>query len=252
MKEYGMEIRSETRVADLATQHPGTIRVFQRYGIDFCGGGKRPLQKACADLKVDLAEVRRDLETAMAGPVDREPPWRKGSLQEQIEGIIDRYHRPMEEELPRLDRMMRKVLRAHGKRHPGLASVTNAFASLREELEIHMLKEEHVLFPYLVRLQAVAASGNSLVASPFGSIDNPIRALEAEHKELGRALAELRECTADYRPPEGACNLFRGLFHGLSELERDLYEQIHVENTMLFPEASRMEAKLLNWARAHA
>jgi regulator of cell morphogenesis and NO signaling len=252
MKEHRMKIGSETRVADLATHHPGTIRVFQRYGIDFCCGGKTLLQKACEDLSVSLAEVRRDLETAMAGPVESEPPWRKGSLQEQIDGIIHRYHRPMEEELARLDRMMQKVLLVHGRRHPGLASVAKAFASLREELQIHMLKEEHVLFPYFARLQAMAASGSSLVASPFGSIDSPIAALEGEHEEVGRALTELRKRTADYKPPDDGCNTFRGLFQGLSELERDLHEHIHIENNILFPEAARLEARLLNGVRAHA
>jgi len=252
VKEQGMEIRSESRVGDLATQHPAAIRVFQRYGIDFCCGGKRPLKTACDDLGVDLADVTRDLHSAMAEPVEREPEWRNGSLQERIEGIVDRYHRPMVEELLRLDRMMRRVLRVHGRRRPDLASVAEAFARLREELLVHMLKEEHVLFPYLTRLQALATSGDSLVASPFGSIANPLSALEGEHEEVGRAVAELRKRTADYRPPEDACNTFRGLFLGLAELERDLHEHIHIENNILFPEAARMEAELLDRARPHA
>jgi regulator of cell morphogenesis and NO signaling len=252
VKEQAMEIRAETRVGDLATQYPATIRVFQRYRIDFCCGGKKPLMTACDELGVALADVARDLQTAMAGPAESEPAWRNGSLQERIAGIIDRYHRPMEEELLRLDRMMSRVLRVHGRRRPGLASVAEAFASLREEVQIHMLKEENVLFPYLTRLEAVAASGRPLVASPFGSIGNPIAALEEEHEKVGRAVAELRKRTTDYRPPEDACNTFRGLFQGLSELERDLHEHIHIENNVLFPEAARLEATLLNGARAHA
>jgi len=247
-----MEIRSETRVGDLAARHPATMRVFQRYGIDFCCGGKRPLATACEDLGVALADVTRDLQNAMAGPVESEPAWHNGSLQERIEGIIDRYHRPLEEELLRLDRMMRRVLRVHGRRRPALASVAEVFARLREEIQIHMLKEEHVLFPYVTRLQAVATSGDSLVASPFGSVGNPIAALEEEHEKVGRAVADLRKLTADYTPPEDACNTFRGLFLGLAELERDLHDHIHIENNILFPEAARMEAELLNCARPHA
>jgi regulator of cell morphogenesis and NO signaling len=252
VKEQDMEIRPERRIGDLAAHHPATIRVFQRHGIDFCCGGKRPLKTACDDLGLDLADVTRELHTAIAGPVESEPAWHSGSLQERIDAIVDRYHRPMEEELLRLERMMTRVLRVHGKRRPGLASVAMAFAHLREELKIHMFKEEHVLFPYLKRLQAVAASGGSLVASPFGSIANPIAALEGEHEEVGRAVAELRTRTGDYRPPDDACNTFRGLFLGLAELERDLQEHIHIENNILFPEAARMEAELLDCARPHA
>jgi regulator of cell morphogenesis and NO signaling len=113
-----MEIRPETRVADLATQYPATIRVFQRHGIDFCCGGKRPLREVCDDLGVDLDDLTRDLEAAVAGPGEPRPAWPGGSVEQLIQGIVDGYHRPMDEELPRLDRMMSKVLLAHAERHP--------------------------------------------------------------------------------------------------------------------------------------
>ena len=44
-----MEITPATLVADLAAAHPGTLRVFQSHGIDFCCGGKRPLGEVCGD-----------------------------------------------------------------------------------------------------------------------------------------------------------------------------------------------------------
>ena len=39
-------------------------------------------------------------------------------------------------------------------------------------------------------------------------------------------------------------NTFRGLYHGLAELERALHEHIHLENNVLFPGAARLEEKL--------
>ncbi len=65
-----MDISSETRVADVATEYPGTIRVFQRYGIDFCCGGKRALSEVCDELKVELGQLKQDLDLAVAGPGD--------------------------------------------------------------------------------------------------------------------------------------------------------------------------------------
>ena len=44
-----MNITPETRIADIASQNPSTIRVFQRFGIDFCCGGKRPVAEACSE-----------------------------------------------------------------------------------------------------------------------------------------------------------------------------------------------------------
>jgi regulator of cell morphogenesis and NO signaling len=66
----------------------------------------------------------------------------------------------------------------------------------------------------------------------------------AEHEHVGNDLERLRRLTADYQAPDGACNTFRGLFHGLAELERELHEHIHVENNVLFPRALALEAVL--------
>jgi regulator of cell morphogenesis and NO signaling len=124
---------------------------------------------------------------------------------------------------------------------PALAAV---FRGLREELESHMLKEERVLFPYVERLEALAADGQQLPASPFGSIQAPIGMMEHEHETAAQALRRLRELTAGYAPPADACNTFRGLYHGLAELEKALHEHIHLENNVVFPRAARLEEEL--------
>jgi regulator of cell morphogenesis and NO signaling len=243
-----MDIGSQTHVADLATQYPATIRVFQRHGIDFCCGGKRPLGEVCAEKKLSFADLKDDLESALsAAPV---PVRRETSLEGLVGHIVERYHRPLDEELPRLDQMMQKVLRVHGERHPELAQVAVAFGEIRDDLGPHMMKEERVLFPYIVRLEAVAASGEALQGSPFGSVQNPIGAMEAEHEAVGGALATLRKLTAGFEAPADACNTFRGLYHGLADLERELHEHIHIENNILFPGALRLEEGLLETTRA--
>ena len=42
-----MEINGESRVGEIATEHPLTARVFGRHGIDYCCGGQVPLHEAC-------------------------------------------------------------------------------------------------------------------------------------------------------------------------------------------------------------
>jgi regulator of cell morphogenesis and NO signaling len=106
------------------------------------------------------------------------------------------------------------------------------------------MKEERVLFPYIERLELLAAGGGSLPASPFGSIQAPIGMMEHEHDDAARALARLRELTNAYTPPADACNTFRGLYHGLAELEKALHEHIHLENNVLFPLGTKLEEEL--------
>lgn len=243
-----MELEPGTRVADVATEHPETIRVFQKYGIDFCCGGKRPLDEVCREAKLDLARLEEDLVQAMSGPRPDSPPWNEWPLGRVVEGIVHRYHRPLDEELTRLLPMMQKVLAVHGDRHPELAEVSATFGAVRNELRPHMRQEEEMLFPYLAQLESAALGGEP----PAGSLAGPLAALEHDHESVGRGLAALRARTNGYRAPTDACNTFRGLYHGFEELERSVHEHVHVENNILFPRAVRLEAEVTERARARA
>ena len=239
-----MNITPDTRVADLAAENPATLRVFERFGIDFCCGGKRPLAQVCAEKQVTFGELRTALEAA-GEPAGTEMPKADAELTEIIRFVVVKYHADLRSELPRLSAMVAKVLAAHGTRFPEvLPELAEVFQGLREELELHMAKEERVLFPYVERLEDVSRAGRTAPAPPFGSIAAPISMMEHEHESAGRALARLRELTAGYTLPEGACNTFRGLYHGLAELEKALHEHIHLENNVLFPRAARLEQEL--------
>jgi regulator of cell morphogenesis and NO signaling len=239
-----MNVTPETRIADIAAQNPATIRIFQRFGIDFCCGGKRPVGEVCAEKQMTFGELRSELESAGA-PGTAEIPGPDTTLTDLIRFIVDQYHAELREELPRLSQMAAKVLDAHGAKHPDvLPALVSTLRALREELEMHMMKEERVLFPYVELLELRSSSGGALPSSPFGSIQAPIGMMEHEHEDAAQALARLRQLTGGYNPPADACNTFRGLYHGLGELEKALHEHIHLENNVLFPRATSLEEKL--------
>jgi iron-sulfur cluster repair protein YtfE (RIC family) len=101
-------------------------------------------------------------------------------------------------------------VQGHGARLPEtLLPLKATFERLKAEMLQHMLKEESVLFPALVALEASAPAEGS--ADAWVWIDQPIQVMETEHEEAGAALARLREITRGYAPPEDACPTFRGL-----------------------------------------
>jgi regulator of cell morphogenesis and NO signaling len=238
-----MNITPDTPVARIASQSPATIRIFQRFGIDFCCGGKRPLSEVCTEKQMTFEELRSALESVEASPATL--PSADAPLAELIRFVLEKYHASLREELPRLGEMSAKVLRVHGDKHPDLLPALDAtFRGLRGEIEDHMPKEELVLFPYIERLEATAGESASLPSPSFGTIQTPIGVMEHEHETVAQALARLRELTSGYMPPQGACNTFRGLYAGLAELERELKEHIHLENNVIFPRAVELERKL--------
>jgi regulator of cell morphogenesis and NO signaling len=65
------------------------------------------------------------------------------------------------------------------------------------ELHNHMMKEERVLFPYIGSLVAASSGTESVQRPSFGSAQNPIRMMEAEHQAAGDALYEIRKLSSN-------------------------------------------------------
>ena len=235
-----MTITTSTLVADIATASPATIKVFQRHRIDFCCGGKIPLGEVCEAHQIAAPTLIGELETALSS-TQTDVDWSTRSLTSLVSHIQARFHRPLEEEIPRLRAMVDKVVSRHGARLPHLAQLQATFAALQAELLEHMKKEDAVLFPAIVALESGAASGRS---AGWTWIDQPIVVMEAEHASAGAALARIAELTDGYTPPADACPTFRGLYYGLSELERDMHVHVHLENHILFPRAAALARSL--------
>jgi len=239
-----LSLEPQTRVADLAAGHPATIRVFQRHGIDFCCGGKRPLEQAAREKGLDWNALAEELETAAAGPVEDERSWAEAPLAELVDHIVDHYHGKLQQELPRLGEMAERVMTVHGQKHPELAELLITFRRLKAELEMHTAKEEQVLFPIIQRLEEMQGKGGFPDELQGATIAMPIMVMENEHEDAAGALSSLRTLTRDFTPPEDACNTFRGLYHGLAELESDTHRHIHLENNVLFPRAAELEKRM--------
>ncbi|MCU0781588.1 MAG: hemerythrin domain-containing protein, partial [Akkermansiaceae bacterium] len=125
--------------------------------------------------------------------------------------------------------MAERVARVHGGHTPSLVELFEVFHAMGQELTGHMMKEEHILFPAIGALCA----GNGAVMP----LDGPVACMLREHDDAGAALARMRELTHGFTPPPDACNTYRALFAALAELEEDLHRHIHLENSVIFPQA---------------
>lgn len=234
-----MQITADSHVADLATMFPGTIRVFQHYGLDFCCGGKRPLGDVCREYGLDLAALTQALTDSLAEECE-DVDWSTRPLPELTAHIVERFHDPLRAELPRLRAMLDKVISRHGDSFGAvLDPLSRTFDDFHADLLSHMQKEEIVLFPAIDALSGAAAG-----REPFhcGTIAAPVSVMEMEHEHAGEALATMRRLTSDFTPPEWACPTFRGLYHGLAQLEGDMHLHVHLENNVLFPRALAAQA----------
>lgn len=235
-----MTLTSDLTVAEIATTSPATIPVFQHHQIDFCCGGKVPLASVCQARGLDVDSVLAELQAAVA-PAPDQTNWSDATLASIVAHIQARYHEPLRAELPRLAAMLSKVVSRHGSHLPEtLLPLQQTFAALQVELLAHMVKEDRMLFPVIVALE----NGDPLPAGNVAAwIAQPIDVMEAEHESAGAALARIRDLTHGFAPPEWACPTFRGLYHGLAQLETDMHLHVFLENHVLFPRAAKLAAQ---------
>ena len=223
-----MIINEHTSIGSIAAEVPSSVRVFQRHGIDFCCGGKRTLGAVCGDRHLSFPAIVADIEASARTEIaDRD--WSTDPLGTLIDHIVTAYHRPLREELPRLEAMAAKVAAVHGSKAAYLIEVNEVIKALSADLMAHMHKEEFVLFP-AIRAIENGDDDRSWIAAP-------IDVMEQEHDRAGALLEALRRLTNGYDTPEWGCATVRALYQGLEELEGQMHVHVHLENNVLFPRA---------------
>lgn len=231
----------QTTVREIALEQPASIRVFERFGIDYCCGGRKPLAQACEERSIEAEAVLAAIEEATGGGAAAARDWTQASLESICSHIVGTHHAYIRAELPRLEMLAQKVVSRHGETRPELVKIQELIGSLGEDLLQHLGKEEMVLFPYVIKLERNLVDCGPRPLGCFGAVRNPIRVMFAEHDAAGGAMARMRMLSNEFAPPEGACPTYRGFYQALEEFEKDLHQHVHLENNILFPRAIELD-----------
>ena len=147
-----------TSVGNIVAEDFAAAKVFKKYGIDFCCHGETTLDKACTDLGLSAEEVIQALERQEADGGGR-IPFASWPLDLLMDYILKIHHRGIRARGPELLSLLEKVERVHGEAHPELHELKALVTESLQDLEMHLQKEENVLFPYLYDLYAALVFG---------------------------------------------------------------------------------------------
>lgn len=238
-----MTVNAASTVRELALEIPEATSIFEKAGIDYCCGGNRSLKEACAAANLSMDEVLDSLELAeqQARTKRKDRNWQTELLADLIDHINSTHHKYTREEIARLRPLLDRVISVHGARHPELLRIRIVFNGLAQELTTHMMKEEQVLFPYIVRMEESVIQKEPLLPARFGTVQNPVTMMVHDHDSVGDSLRAMRQFSLEYAPPADACASYQTLYKALLEFEKDLHQHIHLENNVLFPRAIEME-----------
>jgi len=220
--------------------------VFETYGLDFCCGGKKTIGDACSANGLDSDELISELAGVTENGNHADKSFYNWEADFLADYIINTHHTYVIRALPNIYTHAIKVAQEHGENHPETIRISQVFSDIKEELEVHMQKEEKMLFPHIKLMSRANRDGNQMHYPPFGTVGNPIKVMEIEHENAGRLMSEINELTGNYSPPADACTTYRVLYEELREFENDLHIHIHLENNILFPKAIGIEKKLTN------
>ncbi|HID7632214.1 TPA: iron-sulfur cluster repair protein DnrN [Neisseria meningitidis] len=145
--------------------------------------------------------------------------WETAPFGATVDYILQRYHNVHRAQFEELVPLAQKVVQVHADTFP--AEIARLLADMQNELLMHMMKEERMLFPMINQGIGRGAA-------------MPISVMMHEHEEHDRAIARLKELTDDFQVPEGACGSWTRLYALAKEMVEDLNDHIHLENDILF------------------
>lgn len=223
-----MTIDPATSLAELVRERPARARVLERLGLDYCCGGRRSLDDACAERGLDAATVAVFLATDTEPVGGESVDWAEAPLAELCVHLVSVHHERLRWELPRLSELAARAVEAHASERPELFELSDVLGALRRELEEHIADEERDLFPRIVQ----------------GDVPGheELDRLEREHDGAGAALHRLRTLTHGYDTGAALCNTHRALIEGLHGLELEVHQHVHEENNILFVRARALSS----------
>jgi regulator of cell morphogenesis and NO signaling len=213
-------------VGEIAATVPGATTIFRKFNVDFCCHGNVALAEAARQRGLNVADLEEALRSLDASDT---PAVFSLGTNELIDHILTHYHEPQRRALTELVELAKKVEAVHAK-HPDVPrNLADLLHQMRGELEVHMKKEELILFPVMRR-------------GPDVRVDGPITQMRHEHDDHGEHLRRLETLTNGFHPPADACPSWRALYTGAAKLADDLKEHIHTENNILFPRFQEAQA----------
>jgi regulator of cell morphogenesis and NO signaling len=145
-------------------------------------------------------------------------PQETGAL---IDHILTRYHETHRRELPELVQLARRVEAVHADHAAVPRGLSDLLHQILGEIEVHMKKEELILFP------AMRRGVNGLAV--------PITQMRHDHDDQDAQLHAAEQLTDGFRPPQDACGSWRALYERTAKFADDFAAHLHLENDVLFP-----------------
>lgn len=248
MLEGIKRIEASACVSDIVKNDYRTAGVFRKYDIDFCCGGKFPLEIVCANKGLDIKGVMQELEatthTTPSYTLHEYHTWKPDFLADYI---IHVHHRYLEKAIAEATGYLEHLSKKHAAKYPYLQELQRLFETFSGIMKPRQHQEEEIIFPYIRQLTRAYLNKESYAALLVRTFRKPVeQVMLQEQKQVEDLIRQMRELTRNYTPPENACVTHTVALLKLQELDNDIVQHMHLENDILYPRVLTMETELMS------
>lgn len=246
MELVGQDIKAGDNVSDIVKLDYRAADVFRKYGIDYCCGGKWPLEVICESRALDAGSIIEALRLAQYemhfSHLINYEDWSVDFLIDFIEHV---HHPYFVVALPDITALTEGFLSKHVSKYPGLADLSQNLADLSGAILHGIHRKQEILFPYIKQITHAHTGKEPYARLLARTLKKPLEELmRTETQQVNELLSQFRVKTGSYAPPENACISHRVTFAKLRELDINLQHYRHLEYDILFPRALAMERDL--------
>jgi regulator of cell morphogenesis and NO signaling len=241
------KINNNSFISDIVANDYRTADTFRKYGIEYCCGGKWPLELACKMRDLDVDIIREELELSTRNiSVSNTLDFNIWNIDFLADYIANVHHQYLRKVIPQLQDHLGSFAGGHRTKFVYLTEVEQLVSQLIKHLLPHLQQEEEILFPYIKQINHAYENKESYASLFVRTLRKPVESvMHHEHEIIAKSLRRLRELTGDYTPPINACTSHKVTFLKLKEFDNDLAQHLYLENEILFPRAIAMEKELL-------
>lgn len=164
------------------------------------------------------------------------------NLDDLVDHIMNTHHAYLKANYPLILKLIDKL--EGTTQDEVIKQIKVLFTEFTDDLAIHLVKEEEVLFPYFKKLAESKSDGSKMEAATFGTLSRPIEMMEEEHDDSHNIMDKIKELTNSFTAPQDAEPSIHFLYFKLKEFDDDLETHHEIENNLLFTKASVLEKEL--------
>lgn len=229
-------INIKQTIGQIAHSEPAAMEVFDALGIQYCCHGQQEVDSASKAVGIPVSELLSMVDQARKTTCSSRRPWIDPILEALMLHLVRSRERMMNSELPHVALLARSLAKCGDQVQPHAVELAMVVEALVREVESHLAKEETSLFPLIQKVE-LAYIGKGMSAVRPKTFHRSVGKMVHQHDEIGFLLSAAHRLTEGYNGTSSSCAPYRELCDRLKVLDREIREEVHLENNVLFNRA---------------